>query len=217
MLAKLIAVLVLLISTLLGGAALTDSAGSSTGDTQADVAVVDSRVSDAAPYDVAPFDRPAIGHPGSTDQGVTDQASDQASDQATDQAAEAALDAQIDLVIHLVASREFAQLDALPPFSVSLQTDQCGFVVSDRRTDYPGIAMQRYFDVPVEEVLGWFCAGFNYRDIVIGYTLARQYQVPVADVFALKLQGMTWEEVARYLESTTPGLEPPPVDGLTDG
>ncbi|GEM_PF-5857160 len=64
-----------------------------------------------------------------------------------------------------------------------------------------GSALAEQFDVPYEEIMGWYCAGYGFGEISIAYSLAAEKDMPVADVFALYAELMDWGEVERALAS----------------
>jgi hypothetical protein len=60
-------------------------------------------------------------------------------------------------------------------------------------------AMAEYFQVPYEEILGWYCAGWPLWEINIAYKISQDTGVPVADLFAMRESGKTWHEIVKEL------------------
>jgi hypothetical protein len=63
------------------------------------------------------------------------------------------------------------------------------------------------FNVPYEEIMGWFCQGYGFGEIDLAYGLSQQTGKPVADIFALRKSGMGWGQIKQLLSSqitTTP-------------
>lgn len=67
------------------------------------------------------------------------------------------------------------------------------------------------YGVTYDEVLGWFCAGYDFDEIRMAYDISRMSGRPVADVFTLYDQHATWEPVLVAL-----GLLPEDLDDYDD-
>ncbi len=59
--------------------------------------------------------------------------------------------------------------------------------------------LANYYQVPVEEIVGWFCQGFGFGEIDLAYSLAREANVPVASVFDLRKSGLGWGQIKHQL------------------
>jgi uncharacterized protein (DUF433 family) len=51
------------------------------------------------------------------------------------------------------------------------------------------------FGVTYDELLGWYCQGFGSGQIALAYMISQKTGVPVADIFAMRESGMSWEEI----------------------
>jgi hypothetical protein len=61
--------------------------------------------------------------------------------------------------------------------------------------------------VTYEEIMGWFCQGFGFGEIDLAYGLSQETSIPVAEIFALRQQGLGWGEIKRHVRRTpTPTL-----------
>jgi hypothetical protein len=71
-----------------------------------------------------------------------------------------------------------------------------------------GTALANQYGVPYEEIMGWFCSGYGFGEIVHAYDLSLDSGVPVADIFAMRASGMGWGQIGQQL-GTSPGGGPP--------
>lgn len=69
-----------------------------------------------------------------------------------------------------------------------------------------GLRLANTYFVPYDEIMGWFCQGFGFGEIDRAYSLSLQYNMPVADIFAMKSSGMGWGQIKKQLQET--GLAP---------
>ena len=78
-----------------------------------------------------------------------------------------------------------------------------------------GMALAGQYDVPYEEIMGWFCSGFGFGEIDLAYSLSLESGLPVDDVFAMKTDGMGWGQIKHELEDIAhqPGGANPPDHG----
>jgi len=84
-----------------------------------------------------------------------------------------------------------------------------------------GEALAQEYDVPYEEIMGWFCQNYGFGEIDQAYGLSLQYSVPVADIFALRASGLGWGKIKKGLANgsllpteptVTPSDAPEPSD-----
>jgi hypothetical protein len=68
-----------------------------------------------------------------------------------------------------------------------------------------GMRLAERYDVTYEEIMSWFCQRFGFGEIELAYSLGRTYEVPVADVFAMKSSGMGWGDIRNQLRQNFPG------------
>ncbi len=69
---------------------------------------------------------------------------------------------------------------------------------------HPGVVMlAELLGVPYEEVLGWVCEGWSLREVTFAYQVSGETGVPVADLFAMRESGKSWDEILVEL-----GLDP---------
>jgi hypothetical protein len=57
------------------------------------------------------------------------------------------------------------------------------------------------YNVPYEEIMGWFCQGFGFGEIDLAYSLSYMSGTPVAEIFAMKSGGMGWGEIKKRYEA----------------
>jgi len=53
------------------------------------------------------------------------------------------------------------------------------------------------YNVPYEEIMGWFCGGFGFGEIKLGYSLSAQTEVAVTEIFAQRTGGLGWGEIMK--------------------
>lgn len=79
-----------------------------------------------------------------------------------------------------------------------------------------GARLAQVYGVPYAEIIGWFCDGFGFGEIDLAYRLSRDTGTPVADIFAMRRQGLDWDEIMQALgvlpgPPATPGIDPTAV------
>lgn len=67
-----------------------------------------------------------------------------------------------------------------------------------------GERLRQQYNVPYEEIMGWFCQGFGFGEIDLAYSLSLQSGKPVKDIFAMKSSGMGWGEIKQELTPKPP-------------
>jgi hypothetical protein len=74
-----------------------------------------------------------------------------------------------------------------------------GFFCRDSEARHPaGARLARMFDVTYDEVMTAFCEeGYGFGEIMIAYLLARAVEGDVADIFALRQQGLGWGQIMQ--------------------
>jgi uncharacterized protein (DUF433 family) len=61
---------------------------------------------------------------------------------------------------------------------------------------HPGVSwLSEFLGVPYEEILGWLCDGWSLQEIALAYKVSEQTGVPVADLFAMRESGKSWQEI----------------------
>lgn len=85
-----------------------------------------------------------------------------------------------------------------PPKAV---TKGKGAVYCDGSTDQHPAALNiaSKYGVPYEDIIGWYCLGFNFGDIHQAYSLSAQTGTPVGDIFTMKSEGKNWGEIRKEL------------------
>jgi hypothetical protein len=71
-----------------------------------------------------------------------------------------------------------------------------------------GLKLADRYGVTYEEIMGWFCQHFGFGEIDLAYGLSMQYDIPAADIFALRMEGMGWGVIKKLLKNgwtPTPG------------
>jgi hypothetical protein len=63
-----------------------------------------------------------------------------------------------------------------------------------------GTTLADLFDVPYEEIMGWFCSGFGFGEIVLAYSLSDQTGTPVEEIFAMRDDGLGWGQIKQQLD-----------------
>lgn len=67
-----------------------------------------------------------------------------------------------------------------------------------------GMRLSQKYDVSYEEIMGWFCQRFGFGEIDLAYSLSREYNVPIADIFHMKNSGMGWGDIRKTLQQNFP-------------
>ena len=68
-----------------------------------------------------------------------------------------------------------------------------------------GLRLAQVYGVPYAEIIGWFCEGFGFGEIDLAYGLSRDTGTEVADIFAMRRDGLGWGEIMEIL-----GVQPGP-------
>ncbi|MEA3438821.1 MAG: DUF5666 domain-containing protein [Chloroflexota bacterium] len=55
------------------------------------------------------------------------------------------------------------------------------------------------YQVSYDEIMGWFCQGFGFGEIVLAYDLSNQTGEPVAKIFALRQAGYGWGQIKAQM------------------
>ena len=66
------------------------------------------------------------------------------------------------------------------------------------------------YAVTVEEIMGWFCRGFGFGEIDRAYSWGIQYNLPPAEIFAMRTQGLGWGQIKQRLEASSLAGTPQP-------
>ena len=53
------------------------------------------------------------------------------------------------------------------------------------------------FDASAEEVMGYFCDGFGFGEILLAYTISEQTGIPVSELLAARDDGMGWGQIMQ--------------------
>lgn len=64
------------------------------------------------------------------------------------------------------------------------------------------------YSVPYSEIIGWFCDGFGFGEIDLAYSLSNQSETAVADIFAMRRNGLGWGEIMQRLGLVPAGGPP---------
>ncbi len=67
-----------------------------------------------------------------------------------------------------------------------------------------GMRLAERYNVPYEEIMGWFCQRFGFGEIDLAYGLSQQTGVPVVEIFDMRKSGMGWGEIKKQLTQGTP-------------
>ncbi|MBK8988319.1 MAG: FecR domain-containing protein [Chloroflexi bacterium] len=62
-----------------------------------------------------------------------------------------------------------------------------------------GARLSQVYGVPYTEIIGWFCEGFGFGEIDLAYGLSQDTGTAVADIFAMRRQGLGWGEIMQLL------------------
>ncbi len=62
-----------------------------------------------------------------------------------------------------------------------------------------GMRLAQRYNVPYEEIMGWFCQNFGFGEIDLAYSLSQQSGKPVAEIFAMRRSGLGWGEIKKQL------------------
>jgi hypothetical protein len=63
-------------------------------------------------------------------------------------------------------------------------------------------------DVPYEEIMGWFCAGYGFGEANRAYSLSLKAGMPVEEVFAMREDGLGWGKIKKQLGAKSGGGPP---------
>jgi ferric-dicitrate binding protein FerR (iron transport regulator) len=65
------------------------------------------------------------------------------------------------------------------------------------------------YEVPYEEIMGWFCQHYGFGEIDLAYSLAQSSDMTVEEIFAMREAGMGWGAIKAELKPTpTPKVKP---------
>jgi hypothetical protein len=76
-------------------------------------------------------------------------------------------------------------------------TSRCDNKVSNPEA----VKLGQKWGVTTEEIMGWFCQGFGFGEIDLAYSLAKEANVSVDEVFNLRKSGLGWGEIKQQLSS----------------
>lgn len=62
-----------------------------------------------------------------------------------------------------------------------------------------GLTLAQRYGVPYEEIMFWFCQHYGFGEIDLAYSLARQVNIPVEQVFAMRASGLGWGQIKQQL------------------
>lgn len=68
-----------------------------------------------------------------------------------------------------------------------------------------GMRLAERYNVPYEEIMGWFCQHFGFGEIDTAYELSLQSGKPVSEIFAMRRSGMGWGEIKKLLQPAGKG------------
>lgn len=84
----------------------------------------------------------------------------------------------------------------LGDFNPPVWTDPAPYCDGTATEPHPGVTwISDFFGVPYEEILGWLCNGWSLQEISLAYKVSQETGVPVADLFAMREAGKSWEEI----------------------
>lgn len=86
-----------------------------------------------------------------------------------------------------------------------------------------GLSLAARYSVPYEDVMGWFCQGFGFGEIMLALQASQNTELTAEDLLLLKLELGGWGEVWKYLamlepdqpEETATPAPTEPVETLT--
>jgi hypothetical protein len=67
-----------------------------------------------------------------------------------------------------------------------------------------GLVLAQRYNVPYEEIMGWFCQHFGFGEIDLAYSLSQQTGKAVTEIFAMRQSGLGWGQIKQQL-GTKPG------------
>lgn len=62
-----------------------------------------------------------------------------------------------------------------------------------------GMTLSQRYGVSYEEIMSWFCQHYGFGEIDLAYSLSRQSQKPVTEIFAMRASGMGWGDIQKLL------------------
>jgi len=90
------------------------------------------------------------------------------------------------------------------PTLTSTPTPSDGQYCTGNGPNHPtGNRLALRYNVPYDEIMGWFCQGFGFGEIDRAYSLGQQTGVPVDEIFALRRAGYGWGEIKAQLTSSS--------------
>ena len=66
------------------------------------------------------------------------------------------------------------------------------------------------FGVSYDEVIGWYCQGYNLGNINHVYGLSQKYGAPASDIFNMLSSGLGWGQIEQQLRGGNTGNPNPP-------
>ncbi|MEW6649786.1 MAG: DUF5667 domain-containing protein [Chloroflexota bacterium] len=126
--------------------------------------------------------------------------------------------AQIELVIEDETEPPLPDYEEQPP--VEGEEPVC----YEGKAHPAGTKLAARYGVPYEDVMGWFCQGFGFGEIMLALEASQRTELTAEDLLLLKLELGGWGEVWKHLamlepdqpgETPTPTLTGQPVETLT--
>lgn len=77
-----------------------------------------------------------------------------------------------------------------------------------------GVKLSVTYGVPYEEVMGWFCQGFGFGEIMLALQASQHSELSAEEILLLKLELGGWGEVWRHLAMLEQPVEPLPTPTL---
>lgn len=84
-----------------------------------------------------------------------------------------------------------------PPQSVDQQPAQSSgsFECTDKNASHPiALSIAQKYEVAYEQVIGWFCAGYSFENILIALETSKAVEIP-AEILLEMLLEKSWEEI----------------------
>ncbi len=75
----------------------------------------------------------------------------------------------------------------------------------DNRTNMQpeGLRLAARYHVTYEEIMAWFCKGFGFGEIDLAYGLSQASNIPVAEIFSMRTNGMGWGNIKKAINAQT--------------
>lgn len=71
-------------------------------------------------------------------------------------------------------------------------------------------AIAKRYGASYEEIIGWYCQGYNFGNINHAYGLSQKYSASVSEIFNMLSSGMNWGQIEQQLSGGNPGNSNPP-------